>query len=464
MRAFLARLLILFVILGLIFAPVYFSALDEIHRAESDLAAGRPLEAVAPLEHASLLLFWRGDLTERAGRAAFAGGDMPAAARLLSRPASLSDGGWRDLGAAYFKLERYEDSAQALQRGLKFYEDSASIHRQLALTFNAQGDFQSEMSALKNYLALDDGEAAAHHRLGLLLAVYEPDAAYSELNAARQLDINYEPTAQTLISALNIASIQTNEAGRFIVIGRGLGLIGEWRLAREAFQRASEADGKSAQAWAWLGEANQRLGRDGGEELAQAVRLDSFDASIRALYGLYWKRMDEPQKALAQFQWAAAIEPENPAYQAALADAFTFASDLPSALATYLHATELAPNEIVYWKLLATFSAQYSYRVTEFGIPAAQKALTLAPDEAESYDLLGWTFLAAQLPTTAELNFRKALELDENFAPAYLHLAMLYLEANEMEMARVSLLRAQELDPNGSQGQAAAKLMELYFP
>ena len=231
-----------------------------------------------------------------------------------------------------------------------------------------------------------------------------------------------------------------------------------------SFQRASEADGENAQAWAWLGEAKQHLGQDGGEELARAVRLDPFDASIRALYGLYWKRVDEPQKALAQFQWAAAIEQNNPAYQAALADAFTFASDLPSALTSYLHAIELAPNEATYWRLLAVFSAQYSYRVTEFGIPAAQKALALAPDEAASYDLLGWAYLAAELPVTAELNLRKALELDENYAPSYLHLGVLYLEANEMDKARASLLRTQELDPNGPQGQAAAKLLELYFP
>lgn len=464
MRAFLTRLLILIFILGLILAPAYLSALADVQRAESDLAAGRPLDAVAPLEHASLFIFWRVDLTERAGRAAFAGGDMPAAARILSQAESLSADGWRDLGAAHFEMGRYEASIQALQHGLEIYKDSSPLHRQLALTFHAQGNFQSEMDALKNYLAIDQSEAAAHQRLGFLLSIYEPDAAYEELNAAIQLDADYEPSAQTMVSALNLASIQSNESDRLVAIGRGLGLVSEWQLAQDAFQRASVADGENAQAWAWLGEANQHLGQEGGEELARAVRLDPFDASVRALYGLYWKRQDEPQKALAQFQWAAAIEQENPAYQAALADAFTFASDLPSALATHLRAIELAPTDSTYWRLLAMFSAQYTYRVTEFGIPAAQKALTFAPNEAASYDLLGWTYLAAELTSTAELNLLKAVELDEGYAPAYLHLGMLYLGTNEMEKARVNLLRAQELDPNGAQGQAAAKLLKLYFP
>jgi tetratricopeptide (TPR) repeat protein len=464
MRAILSRLFILLLILGLILAPAYFSALGEIRRAESDLAAGRPLDAVAPLEHASLLLFWRADLSERAGRAAFAGRDVSNAARILSQAESLSADGWRDLGAAYFELERYEESTRVLQRGLEVYEDSATLHRQLALTFNAQGDFESEMGALQKYLTLDPGEAAAHHRLGLLLSIYDPNSAYDELNAAAQLDAAYEPSMQTMISALNLASIQKEEASGLVAIGRGLGLISEWQLAHEAFQRAADADGENAQAWAWLGEANQHIGQDGGEALARAVRLNPFDASVRALYGLYWKRMEEPQKALTQFQWAAAIEQDSPAYQAALADAFTFAGDLPSALTTYLRAIELAPNEATYWRLLAVFSTQYSYRVTEFGIPAAQQALALAPDEAASYDLLGLAYLASDLPVTAGLNFRLALELDENYAPAYLHLGMLYLEANEMENARAHLLRALELDPNGAQGQAAAKLLELYFP
>jgi tetratricopeptide (TPR) repeat protein len=464
MRALPSRLLILFALLGLIAAPVLFSAHAEIRRADSALAASRPFDAAADYEHASMLLFWRVDLSERAGNAFFAGGDPSDAVRLLSRTDSLSVTGWRNLGDAYFQLGRFDDSARAYQHGMDAHGADASLYRGLALARNAQGDLASEAAALQNYVALDNTDAAIRHRLGLLLSIFDPENALPELLASAELDESYDPEVQTMRSALNLASIETNEADRLIAVGRGLGLVSEWQLAREAFRRASLADGKNAEAWAWLGEADQHLGQDGSEELERAVALNPFSANVRALYGLYWKRQNEPQKALAQFQWAAAIEPENPAFQAALADAFVFAGDLPSALAAYIHTAELAPTEVSYWRMLAIFSAQYSFQVQEVGIPAAQQALALAPDEASSYDLLGWTYLAADITGLAEGNLKAALRLDPDYVPAHLHLGMTYLQMNRLEEARLHLMQAQQLAPESAEGQQAAQLLRLYFP
>ena len=159
---FFPGLLILLAVLGLIATPVLFSANAEIRRADAALAAARPLEAVADLEHAATLFFWRTDLMERAGRAAFAGEDMSAAVRLLGQSSHLSVDGWRDLGAAYYQLGRFDESVRALQRGLDTSGGTnASLYRGLALAHNAQGDYESETAALQNYIALDDADAAA---------------------------------------------------------------------------------------------------------------------------------------------------------------------------------------------------------------------------------------------------------------------------------------------------------------
>lgn len=384
--------------------------------------------------------------------------------RLLSQADSLSVTGWRNLGDAYFQLERFDDSARAYQRGVDAHGADASLYRGLALARNAQGDLESEAAALQNYVALDDSDAAIRHRLGLLLSIFDPENALPELLASAELDETYDSEAQTMRSALNLASIESNEADRFIAVGRGLGLVSEWQLAREAFRRASLADGANAEAWAWLGEADQHLGQDGSEALERAVALSPFSANVRALYGLYWKRQNEPQKALAQFQWAAAIEPENPAFQAALADAFVFAGDLSSALAAYIRTAELAPTEVSYWRMLAIFSAQYSFQAREVGIPAAQQVLALAPDEASSFDLLGWTYLAANITGLAEGNLKAALRLDPDYVPAHLHLGMTYLQMNRLEDARLHLIQAQQLAPESAEGQQAAQLLQLYFP
>ncbi|PIV28181.1 MAG: hypothetical protein COS37_01395, partial [Anaerolineae bacterium CG03_land_8_20_14_0_80_58_20] len=166
---------------------------------------------------------------------------------------------------------------------------------------------------------------------------------------------------------------------------------------------------------------------------------------------------------MAQFQWAAAIQPKNPAFQAALGEAYAFAGDLPPALAAYQRAAELAPADATYWRTLATFSGQYFFRVEEVGIPAAQQVLELRPDEAASFDLLGWTYLAANVTGLAEGNLLAALRLDPDYAPAHLHLGITYLQMNKLESARAHLLQAQALDPEGAEGRAAAQLLALYF-
>lgn len=464
MRPYYYKIIILLLLPGLIALPVFFSARADVQRADAALAEGRHLEAVADLEHAATILFWRDDLRERAGRAAFEGGDMSAAARLLAQVEAPSVEGINELASAYYRLERYKESEDALQFGLELHGPNAPLYRGLVLAANAQGDLEGEIEALKNTISLDDTDAAVHHRLGLLLSIFDPENALPELTISAKLDEAYAPAAQSMRSALNLAGIQEDDSDRMVMIGRGLGLVQEWQLAREAFQRAVNADDKNAEAWAWLGEAKQHLGQDGSEEMERAVSLEPFSANVRALYGLYWNRKGDAQKALAQFQWAAVIEPENSAFIASLADAYVQAGELPWALAAYQAAAELTPTDAIYWKLLALFTAQYSFQVEEVGIPAAQQVLELVPEDASSYDLLGWTYLAADRNELARDTLLTALRLDPDYAPAHLHLGMNYLQMGLMEEARLSLMQAQALDPEGAEGQQAAQLLKLYFP
>jgi tetratricopeptide (TPR) repeat protein len=464
MRPLLYRILILLAVIGLIAAPMLLTANAELRRAESALAAGRPLDAVADFEHVARLLFWRDGLWERSGRAAFAGGDMAESIRLLKQAPALSVEGWAELGAAYYQLGQFDESVCAFQRGLELHGPAASLYRGLVLAFNAQGDLQAETSALQNYITLEDGEAAARYRLGMLLSLLDSENALSELMASAQLDEAYDPAVQTMRTTLNLAALEQNEARRLVVTGRGLGLVQEWKLAREAFQRATLTEPNYAEAWAWLGEAKQHLGQGGRDELQRAEALDPFSANVRALFGLYWKRVDEPALALAEFQWAAIIEPDNPAFQAALGDAYIQAGDLPPALAAYQRAAELAPKDAAYWRLLATFCRQYTYQIEEVGIPAAAQVLALYPDEAASHDLLGWMYLSVNVPALAEAEFLSALRLDPNYAAAHLHLGMVYIELNKKDLARVHLVQAQMLDPQGADGMMAAQLLAQFFP
>jgi len=464
MRPLLIRTLILLALLGLIATPALLTARSDLRRAAVNFDVENYSLAAAQYEHAARLLFWRADLWERAGESAFAGGDMAEAVRLLTRAPSLSAQGWADLSQAHYQLGEVEDASRALQVGLDKYGPTAQLYYQQFLVYNAQGDINAEATALENYLTLAPQDAPAHYRFGLLLSLSAPDRAAFEVLTAAQLDADYDPAAQTLRAALNLAFVEQDAANKLILIGRGLGLVQEWPLAREAFFRASIADPKNAEAWAWLGEANQHLGQDGRVALEKAEALDPFNPNVRALFGLYWQRQHEAAKALAEFQWAALIQPKNPAMQVALGDAYAFAGDLPPALAAYQEATQLAPQEAAYWRALATFCAQYGFQPYDVGVPAAKQVLALEPNSAASNDLLGWVYLAAGQPLAAEVSLRAALIIDADFAPAHLHLGMVFLQRSDFANARIQLERALELGKGTPIGDAAARLLAEYFP
>jgi tetratricopeptide (TPR) repeat protein len=464
MRSFLPRLSILLAILALILVPLTLSIQADLRRADASLAAGDYDSAAADYEHAARLVFWRGDLWERAGRAAFAGGDDEEAIRFLEAAPSLSVEGWTELGQAYFQLRRVDESIRAYQRGLDQHGGAPSLYRGLVLAYNAKGDLAAETSALGNYLAFESGDAAARYRFGLLLCIDNPDRALEELSTTAAQDAAYDPAYQTMRTALNLASLESDESKRLAVIGRGLGLVQEWQLALAAFQGAVEADGENAEAWAWIGEARQHLGQDGRAELERAAALAPFNSNVRALFGLYWKRVENYDRALAEFQWAALLDPENPHWQAALGEAYAQAGDLPPALEAYRRAAELAPTDAGIWRLLAIFCAQYSYETAGVGLNAAHQVAALAPDDPASYDLLGWLYLSSGLYLEAETTLARALAMDPNLASAHLHLAMVYMAYDRWDDAHVELLLARDLDPNGETGAYAQQLLGQYFP
>ncbi len=464
MRAPLTRTLILLALCGLILLPAYTSALVDIRQAERALASGDPLAASSSYEHAARLLFWRTSLWEQAGRAAFAGQNYHEAIRLLERAPSLSREGWADLGEAYYQFERIDETIRVLEQGLNAAGANPRMYRLLALAHSAKEDLQSEATSLENYLALQEVDAAAHYRLGLLLALHDPQRAQEEFALAAEQDNTFDPAYETMRSTINLASLEEDESERLIVIGRGYGLVQEWRLAHEAFQQAVNANEKNAEAWAWLGEAKQHVGQDGRVELDRAVKMDPFSANIRALSGLYWKRNDKAQLALAEYQWAVVIEPQNPYWLAALGEAYAQLGDLPPALEAYQRAAEVAPSDVAFWRLLAIFCAQYTYQTAETGVAAAHQVVLLAPDDAASYDLLGWLYLASGLQSEAEASLQRALKMDPDLASAHLHIGILHLQRDERSEAQSHLVKARDLDPNGATGELAKQLLAQYFP
>jgi tetratricopeptide (TPR) repeat protein len=461
-------------LLVLIASAVVIVGYNELSQAEGQ-SKGAPQIAAGHYESAARCLVWRADLWEKAGASAYAAGKYAEAIRLFSIARdhdSLSVEAWDMFGSAYWLNEDHGMALKTWLGGVEKCPSSAVFYDRLVMAYHENGNYTSEQDALTARLSLGV-DAQAYYRLGLLLTLSDSGRALDSLTAASSLDPEFDSVSQTLITAINLSALQPDEATRLVTLGRGLGLVDEWDLAARAFEGAIHADEKNAEAWAWLGEAKQKnslrptggaKGEDGRTELDRALELNPRSVLVRGLRGLYWKRQGNYQQALSEYLLAAETEPENPAWRISIAETHAQMGDLVSALTAYQRATELAPKESIYWRLLAVFCVANTIQVEDVGLPAAQKAAELAPDDASTLDALGWSYLSSGRLTLAEQTLLDSIGAAPELVSAHLHLGMTYLAQANNDAARLELTRARDLDPQGEIGQFAEQLLGQYFP
>jgi len=454
---------VIIILLVAIFAPIIITGYAALKQAETARAEKDYGSAAKFYERAARLLIWRKDLWEKAGIAASVG-DNPANAILdLERAPELSEEGWLALGYCYYQIGDLKSAQTAFQNGATFYS-SSSAYAGLAQIYQRQKNWNAERAALENQLRLDAGNAYAHYRLGVVLTALEPERALSELMLAASLNPEADSVVQTLRVALNLFAAQPDLSQRQVTVGRALGLAQEWDLAIVVFEKAVALNAKNAEAWAWLGEAKQQTGQDGRAELDQAVALEPASAVVRALRGLYWNRRQKYAQALAEYSLAAKYEPKNPAWQASLGDAYVKNGDLVAALSAYQRATELAPNVAAYWRLLAIFCMENNARVEDIGLPAAQKAVELAPDDPLALDALGWAYLSSSRYASAEKTLQAAVARSPKLMSAHIHLALTYFAQGRRAAAFDQLTYVRDADAGGANGLLAEQLLAKYFP
>jgi len=462
------HVLILIALLTLILVPRPLAGYLDLAQAEIRSTGHFKFLDIAPCyASAAERIPWRPDIYERAGFAYQNGGDYSTAEkfyRIALLHHALSSNGWMAWGSAIYAQGDVPGAVAIWEEALKQKDPDPYVHAYLAEGYEKMENYAGAVQEWKIFLQASTDNAWGHYRLGLLLMATAPEEALPELMQVAQLDPDLEPTVQGLRTALNTAFLSDDEAAHFLAAGRALGTLGEWNLAAEAFQNAITTRADYAEAWAWLAEAEQQQGQDGSHEIEQALTFGPESAMVQGLYGLYLQRQGKPDAALAAFHKAADLEPEDAGWQLALGSASEQTGDLIAAYGYYFHAVELAPKDASTWRALATFSVNNNVDVEETGLPAAQKLIDIAPNDWKSYDLAGQAAFLMEDYIDAEIYLKKAVQMSPTQAAPALHLGMVYMQTGDRDKAYSYLTLARTLDPDGSYGWQAGRLLEQYFP
>lgn len=468
-------LLIRIILVGLLIAELGLSAGARTIQHELAMAyraqdSHLPLQAASHFRAVIDLEPWRTGLWLLVGRNAWDGGDSQGAIDALTQPgvATLLEAGDRlVLGDAYLAAG---DMSRALQDWQQAQEAGAApgeITRRLLDLHIAQGDYAAQVEDLKNVLALEPDNSKAYLRLGQILSTIDPAAALSYLSQAKIMDSSLAEKAGQLLDAIHTAQLGSDPAFPFLQAGRILAAQAEWALAQSAFLRATQLNPGMADAWAYLGEANyQNKPEDftgARQALDKALQLDPRSLPANAFMALYWQRQGTPAQALPYLQQAASLEPDNPLWLVALGQVYAAQGDLPLAQQYYEKAVTLAPDQAEYHRLLAEFFIRYQIHLREGAVPAARTALSLEPDNELNLDVMGQALLLTGDRDGALVYFQRAIDKAPDYAPALLHLGVAYLEMGKTDQAYPLIEKASALNPGSSTSQQADRLLEYFF-
>jgi tetratricopeptide (TPR) repeat protein len=342
--------------------------------------------------------------------------------------------------------------------------DLIQVYTRLESAYQANADLDSLHKTLTQHAAAAPQDAQVLYRLGLIETVLSADQASGHLNQASLLDSGLSARVHAIQTGLILAGKTPDASYRLLLIGRALGSAGEWSTALLAFERAIALNPKNFEALAFRGEALNQLGKDGYPDLEKAVQAAPESVLIQALQAVYWLRDGKPERALVYLHAAARQEPDNPVWQVDLGNALAAMGSLDDAARSYQAATQIAPKDPAYWRLLAGFCLRYQYLVRDMGLPAARQAVLLNDKDPASLDLMGQVFSALNDMLSAERFFQRAIQAAPDSADAHFHLGYVLLQEGDTQAARDQLLLASKLQPDTNAGQQASRLLKQYFP
>ncbi len=448
------------------FQPLPSAVADDFRAAQTALAQQQYDLAADALADAAARLPYVGFVAFQAGLAEISARRFDAAIQHLLASAALD--GWTParrvaLGDAYLGLGDPEAARRHWELALQQTADEGLLAR-LAANYEAEGRYAEAIGVLTQLAATRPDDPDLAYRLALLKAAVTPPEAVARLELVAQFYPPLALNARLLLDAIAAGQAEQNEAYTFGRVGFALIQLNEWPLAEAALARAVSLNPDYADAYAYLGLAQDQQGKDGREAAERAVALTPDSPLANFFLGLHWRRAGESSAALNFLKQAQTLDPQNPAIAAEMGGAYASLADLSNAEVWFTRSVELDSQNPDFWLLLARFYADNEYHVADLGLPAARMAAGLDPASAPAADVLGHALLLTDDFVNAEKTLEHAVRLDPNFPNTYYHLGLLYYQQNKRAEARAAFEHTLALDPQGRYGGLALKALALVSP
>lgn len=231
-------------------------------------------------------------------------------------------------------------------------------------------------------------------------------------------------------------------------------------LSVELLKKALSENPKYRDAWLLLGYINLKDNQifDAVESLKKAQEIDPLKPETLFYLGNALKRQNKIDEALKHYEKAYnnGYEPEAEILTE-LAETYLEQKDYKKSRDYFVKIIEQNTNSIEPFVKAIWISIDYLEDKTTAS-ELASRAVEKFPQDAKSYNLLGWAKTNEEQFMEAKENLDRAIRLNEKLASAYLNLGIWYQKQNDLENAKINLKKAYDLETNTAIGQKAMKI------
>jgi len=423
--------------------------------------------------------FLQDGLLEQAGIITLEEDNPQEAIELFKEAASsgkLSQQGFLKFGDAYTAIGNHYTAIQIWEVAIGLGAPAGDVLHRYANTYRELGDYPALIEILKALVKTNSSDphrpssfpyppssvSGLNYEIGLHLAAQDPASAPPYLLQAAELDPDLT-AAKELAFTIQRALPYDNPTYTLMAAGQNLGALDMWELAVHAFRQVVESQPEFAEAWAYLGEALQHLEETSNREtltaLETALSIDPLSLPANTFMALYWGRNGNLELSYQYLSTASVIDPGNPDVLMDLGAAAAVLGDLEAAENLYLKAIEITHQDPETLRKYVEFCIRYNIDLGGAAIQEARRALSSDPNNPASLDVMGQVLFRLGDLLNAERFFQRALLVDLNYAPAYLHLGLVYSLQDKAVQAKDAFNHAISLAP----GTPAALLAEKHL-
>lgn len=323
------------------------------------------------------------------------------------------------------------------------------------------GNYDAAIRVLETGNQLFPQNALILYHLGLDLCLINPPRAAQYLTLAGELQGKHKDLSDSIIG--DLANFPIAGSPQSLAISKSLAREGEWKTAYAALSRLTQLDPKNADAWILLGQAMEQLGLDGLDAYQSALKLEPRSIPGRASLAEYYANLGDRSKAMKIYSDLQKEEPGQPIWDIELGNLYSQSGDLVTAYGYFVDAIDLEPLNANYWIAMVNFCAQYHIYIEEVGLPAARKAVSLAPGNADALAGMGEMLLLESDPDSAAKFFQMAIDADPTNNSYRLYLGESYLKSGRMADAYRTFEKVFQKEGNSNLGLYARDFLTRNF-